>query len=161
MSYYLSYIICLLVKTIASEDASKASYLEPNYVTEINISRFSTVEADILRTIFRESKPDFFRDIIDEVESLRKGQLCLLPNAVKILELLLVNPATTATSERPFSLARRIKTWLRSTSTAACFNSLLMSISPSLMQLIWFRSQMNSHQNAILEKVFSGGFKMT
>ena len=61
----------LIVKTIASKDASKeASYLEANYGTEININQFSTVEADILRTIFRESKPDCFRDILDEVESL-------------------------------------------------------------------------------------------
>lgn len=36
----------------------------------------------------------------------------------------MVNPATTATAERSFSLARRIKTWMRSTSTAARFNSL-------------------------------------
>ena len=115
----------LIVKTIASEDASKeTSYLEANYGTEININQFSTVEADILRTIFKESKPDCFRDILDEVESLPKGQLCLLPNAVKILELLLVNPATTATPERSFSLAKRIKTWLRSTSAAARSNSL-------------------------------------
>ena len=86
MSYYLSYIICLIVKTIASEDASKeTSYLEPNYGTEINISQFSTVEADILQTMFRESKPDCFRNTLHEVESLPKGQLCLLPNAVKIL----------------------------------------------------------------------------
>ena len=115
----------LIVKTIASEDASKeASYLETNYGTEININQFSTVGTDILRTIFRESKPDCFWDILDEVESLPKGQLCLLPNAVKILELLLVNPAATATPERSFSLARRIKTWLRSTSSVACFNKL-------------------------------------
>ena len=62
----------LIFKTIASEDASKeTSYLEANYCTEININQFSTVEADILRTIFfRESKPDCFRDILDEVESL-------------------------------------------------------------------------------------------
>ena len=114
----------LIVKIIASEDASKeTSYLEANYGTEININQFSTVEADILWTIFRESKPDCFRDILDEVESLPKGQLCLLPNAVKILELLLVNPATTATPERSFYPASRIKTWLRSTSTAAHFSS--------------------------------------
>ena len=115
----------LIVKTVATEDASKeTSYLEANYGTEINIHRFSTAEADTLRTIFREFETDCFRDILDEVESLPKGQLCLPPNAVKILELLLVNPATTATPERSFSLARRIKTWLRSTSTAARFNSL-------------------------------------
>ena len=115
----------LIVKIIAFEDASKeTSYLVANYGTEININRFSTAEADILRTIFRESKLDCFQDILDEVESLPKGELCLPLNAVKILELSLVNPATTAIPERSFSLARRIKTWLRSTSTAACFNSL-------------------------------------
>ena len=41
----------LIVKTIASVDVSKeTSYLEANYGTKININRFSTVEADILRT---------------------------------------------------------------------------------------------------------------
>ena len=115
----------LIVKTIASEDASKeASYLETNYGTEININQFSTVGADIVRTIFRESKADCFWDILDGVESPPEGQLCLLPNAVKILELLLVNHPTTATPEWSFSLARRIKTRLRSTLTAARFNSL-------------------------------------
>ena len=114
----------LFTKFIASEDASKeTSYLEANYGTEININLFSTVESDILRTIFTESKTDCFRDILDEVESLPKSQPYVLPNAVKILKLLLVNHATTATPERSFSLARRIKTWLRSTSTAACLNS--------------------------------------
>ena len=85
---------------------------------------FQQLKPTYVESIFRESKPDCFWDILDKVESLPKGQLCLLPNAVKILELLLVNPATTVTPERSFSLARRIKTWLRSTSTAARFNSL-------------------------------------
>ena len=48
----------------------ETSYLEANFGTEININQFSTVEADILQTIFRESKPDCFQDILDEVESL-------------------------------------------------------------------------------------------
>ena len=81
-------------------------------------------EPNILLTILRESKPDCFGDILDELESHPKGQLCFLSNAVKILELFLANRATTATPERSFSLARRIKTWLCSISTAACFNSL-------------------------------------
>ena len=157
----------LIIKTIASQDASKeTSYLEANYGTEININQFSTVQADILQTIFRELKPECFQDILDEVESLPKGQLCLLPNAVKILGLLLVNPGTTATPKRSFSLARRTKTWFREfakpqrllVSTHCQFS---MPLSPSLIQLIWLRSQVNSHQNVILEKVFSGGFKMT
>ena len=44
----------LIVKTIASEDASKeTSYLEANYGTEININQFSTVEAGILGKHFQ------------------------------------------------------------------------------------------------------------
>ena len=72
--------------------------------------------------------------------------------------MLLVNPATTAKPERSFSLTRRIKIWLHSTSTATRFNSLPISL--SLIQLNWLRLQINSHQNAILENLFSGGFKM-
>ena len=40
-----------------------------------------------------------------------------------ICSLLLVNPATSATLERLFSMARHIKTLLRSIMTKSCFNS--------------------------------------
>ena len=36
-------------------------------------------------------------------------------NIMNLLKLLLVNPATSATAERFFSLARKLKTWMRST----------------------------------------------
>ena len=84
-------------------------YVNGNQSTAQAHRPVTAVEADILRTIFRQSKSDCFRDILDEVEYLPKGQLCFLPNAVKILELLLVNPAATAKPERSFSLTRRIK----------------------------------------------------
>ena len=99
-------------------------YVNGNQSTAQAHRPVTAVEADILRTIFRQSKSDCFRDILDEVEYLPKGQLCFLPNAVKILELLLVNPAATAKPERSFSLTRRIKIWLHSNSTATHFNSL-------------------------------------
>ena len=41
-----------------------------------------------------------------------------------ICNLLLVNPAASATPEKSFSMARWIKTWLRSAMTQSCFNSL-------------------------------------
>ena len=37
----------------------------------------------------------------------------LLPNVVRVLMLLLINPATSASAERLFSMARRLKTWER------------------------------------------------
>ena len=48
----------------------------------------------------------------------------LFPNVMIIIQLLLMNPATSATPERSFSVARRIKTWLRSTMTQARLNAL-------------------------------------
>ena len=44
---------------------------------------------------------------------------------------------------------------------ASTYDQSFMPISPSLIQLIWLRSQMNSRRNAIPENVFSGSFKMT
>ena len=48
----------------------------------------------------------------------------LMPNITKIAKLLLVNGATTATPERSFSTARRLKNWLRSSMKQKRFNSL-------------------------------------
>ena len=48
----------------------------------------------------------------------QQHQLMMMPNIVNLLKLLLVNPATSATAERSFSLARRLKTWMRSTMVA-------------------------------------------
>ena len=48
----------------------------------------------------------------------------LLPNAMIVIQLLLINPATSATPERSFSVARRIKAWLRSSMTLSRFNAL-------------------------------------
>ena len=41
---------------------------------------------------------------------------------MKISKFLLVNPATSAIGERAFSLARRVKTWLRAKMNQQKFN---------------------------------------
>ena len=51
-------------------------------------------------------------------------QKSLIPNAVVLCNLLIVNPATSCTPERSFSTARCLKTWLRSTVTNRRVNSL-------------------------------------
>ena len=43
---------------------------------------------------------------------------------MNLLKLLLVNPATSATVERPFSLARRLKTWMRSAMLSGRLNAI-------------------------------------
>ena len=48
-------------------------------------------------------------------ESLTTSQVCLMSEVTKLMHLVLVMPATNATSERSFSALRRVKTYLRST----------------------------------------------
>ena len=45
---------------------------------------------------------------------------------INTIKLVAVNPATSAIAERAFSLARNLKTWLRSTMLPARFNSLAL-----------------------------------
>ena len=64
-----------------------------------------------------------FDDIL-KVLSPKTEERLLIPNVQILIELLLINPATSATPERSFSLARRIKTWLRSSMAQKRFNGL-------------------------------------
>ena len=48
----------------------------------------------------------------------------MIENIIAIVKITLVNGATSATPERSFSLARRLKTWNRSNMKQKRFNSL-------------------------------------
>ena len=48
----------------------------------------------------------------------------MINEVISVCKLLLVNPATSASGERSFSTARRLKTWLRSTMTQERFSNL-------------------------------------
>lgn len=50
----------------------------------------------------------------------------LFPQLVKLMQLLLIVPATSASAERSFSCLRRVKTWLRSTMTQDRLNSVAL-----------------------------------
>lgn len=63
-----------------------------------------------------------FSDIVEEVKGLAGDQRAMISEIVQICKLLLVNPATAATGERSFSMARRVKTWLRAKMTQQRFN---------------------------------------
>ena len=65
-------------------------------------------------------------DIRDYFQSLSAGQRDLLQQACRVLQLILVMPATNATSERSFSALRRVKSYLRSTMTQQRLNNLMV-----------------------------------
>ena len=59
-------------------------------------------------------------------ESFKEAELTVYYEVVTLLKLILVNPATNATSQRTFSAMRRIKIYLRSTMGQARLNGLMM-----------------------------------
>ena len=67
-----------------------------------------------------------FQDILDSVKDLSPAQKHLISEVITICKLLLVNPATSATGERMFSMARRVKTWLRASMQQQRFNNIAL-----------------------------------
>ena len=65
-----------------------------------------------------------FDDFLNELKELPNEEHQLIRHVVTISKLLHVNPATSASGERSVSMARRLKTWLRSKMTQERFNSL-------------------------------------
>ena len=94
-------------------------------------------EAFSMPTMFQGSNCKNFLDILEHLESLHPTKCALIPNLLTIVHLILINPATSCTPERSFSVARRIKTWLRSTMTTKRFNNLsILSIHKELTETI-------------------------
>ncbi len=65
-------------------------------------------------------------DIRSYFLSLSSGQLSLLAYVKRLVQLILVMPATNASSERSFSALRRIKTYLRATMKQDRLNYLML-----------------------------------
>ena len=74
-----------------------------------------------MRTIFKDSNAVNFDDIVSIFKALPKEEFSLLENVRSIVKIALVGAATSATPERSFSMARKIKTYTRSTMTTTKF----------------------------------------
>ena len=94
-------------------------------------------QAFSMSTMFQGSNCKNFSDILEHLESLHPTKCALIPNLLTIVHLILINPATSCTPERAFSVAQRIKTRLRSTMTTKRFNNLsILSIHKELTDSI-------------------------
>ena len=65
-------------------------------------------------------------DVVHYLQSLSYGQQTLVSSVITLAKLILVMPATNASSERSFSSLRLIKSYLRSTMTGSRLNHLMM-----------------------------------
>ena len=66
------------------------------------------------------------KDVCNYLQSLSKAQRSFYSQVVVLITLILVMPATNASSERSFSALRRVKTYLRSTMSQPRLNSLMV-----------------------------------
>ena len=97
------------------------AYVFNVYKNDIDPMQVQT-EAFLMSTMFQGS--NWFSDILEHLESLHPTKCALIPNLLITVHLILINPATSCTPERSFSVARRIKTLLRSIMTTKRFNNL-------------------------------------
>ena len=114
----------LLLKVLKSEDhAEELRFLEQTYGEEVDTLSLSA-QLPLLKLLFGENEPVCFDDILKRVTNFKPTELCLIGEVVTICKLLHVNPATSASAERSFSMVRRLKTWLRCNMKQARFNNL-------------------------------------
>lgn len=79
--------------------------------------------------VFANNVPDDIKNIFDiknYLQQLGVAEKVLLGEIITIMKLILVMPATNATSERSFSAMRRVKTYLRSTMHQMRLNHLMI-----------------------------------
>ncbi|XP_064391141.1 uncharacterized protein LOC135338984 [Halichondria panicea] len=87
----------------------------------------ANLEGSLLKTHLKtkSTKPVRFSMIRTFLIELDQAQL-LLSEVVKLMKLILVMPATKATSEHSFSALKRVKTYLRSSMTQTRSNHLML-----------------------------------
>ena len=116
----------LLLRHLRSEDTSaQIDYIKENYLEDINVPQLLS-QLDVFSVLMNglDTQIVNFRDILNAVRDLSPGQKHLINEVLIVSILLLVNPATSATGERMFSMARRVKTWLRANMQQQRFNNI-------------------------------------
>ena len=95
--------------------------LRNEYNDDLDIDMLVT-ELPVLKTFFKDIEIVCFDDIIKHFRNF-PTETKIIPN-VALVVMLLVNPSTSASAERSFSLSRRLETWQRSTMKQKRYNSL-------------------------------------
>ena len=104
----------LLLKAAKKEDFSEELNLATSiYGSDMHESNLQ-MQLQTLGTTIQEKVLTIF-DIRNHLQQLTAAERTLLNEVVTVMKLVLVMPATNATSERSFSAMRRVKSYLRST----------------------------------------------
>ena len=95
------------------------------YKGDLDVTQL-VVELQILKAICQNEHFRCFEDVRQHMKNDPTEDFILVPNIMSVIKVVAVNSATSATAERIFSLARNLKTWLRSKMLPARFRSLAL-----------------------------------
>ena len=112
----------LLINFLNGKDiSSEMEFLRINYAEDIGHD-YLLPQLEIFKLLMKAKKIDCFADILDAVKNFASNEKNMISEIIIICKLLHVNPAISATGERSFSMARRVKTWLRAKMSHQRFN---------------------------------------
>ena len=119
---FFSIIEQLLIKATNSEPYQTELDALNKYKDDFDVSVLPA-ELLTLRAIFANEKVFHFEEIKSKIKTeTSEAERILMGNVIKMM--MLVGAAASTTPERFFSLARRLKTWLRYSMSQKCFNAL-------------------------------------
>ena len=104
----------------------KERFDQPCFLKLMKVICHLVVELQMLKAICQNENFIYFEDVRQHMQNRPTENFILIPNVINIIKLVAVNPATSATAGRTFSLARNLKTWLQSTMLPARFNYLAL-----------------------------------
>ena len=116
----------LLIKGLNGEPYTEELEYIKAYNDDLNLETLKTQLQVLYQLLKDKGTMECFDDIFCEVKKLSSAERSLVSEVVTLCKLLAVNPATSASSERLFSAARRVKTWLRSSMTQQRFSNLTL-----------------------------------
>ena len=93
---------------------------------KIQLELFHTLFAEKVKGQGIDISSTTICDIIECIKTVSLAQKSMISEVITLVKLLLVMPASNATSERSFSALRRVKTYLRSTMTQLRLNNLML-----------------------------------
>ena len=115
----------ILIRALVEEIEGLESEIEKigEIYDEIDVHMLPT-HLELFRTMMGSEQLACFHDILSKVQKLSEPQKMSIRSVITVINLLNVNPCSSASAERSFSAARRKKTWMRSTITQKRLNSI-------------------------------------
>ena len=130
----------LLLKAVAGEDhdeelAKVMAVYGDTDLQQYKLEAQLSLLPEVVQAMGYDTSRFDIADLLDFFHSLGNARKLLLSEICTLGKLMLVMPATNAVSERSFSALKRVKTYLRSTTSCFC-----MSTRNWQMVLAWWRS---------------------